>query len=82
MDCRELESFLYPYLDGELVEGERTRFEGHLATCESCRKATDHEHAMLLHIRSRAGKRRARAARQGCVTDCLPSSKARRAAPG
>jgi anti-sigma factor (TIGR02949 family) len=54
MDCRELDNLLYPYLDGELVEGDRVSVEGHLAACESCRHAADREHKMLLLIRSRA----------------------------
>jgi mycothiol system anti-sigma-R factor len=54
MDCRELDSLMFPYLDGELVDGDRVRVEAHLAECESCRKRTDQEHAMLLFVRSRA----------------------------
>jgi anti-sigma factor (TIGR02949 family) len=53
MPCRELDNLLYPYLDGELVEGDRVAVETHLATCESCRTTCDRERAMLLLIRSR-----------------------------
>jgi anti-sigma factor (TIGR02949 family) len=54
MDCRELDSLLYPYLDEELVDGDRARVEAHLSSCEGCRKRADDEHAMLLFVRSRA----------------------------
>lgn len=54
MDCRELDNLLYPYLDGELVDGDRVSVEGHLASCDTCRTAADQERSMLLLIRSRA----------------------------
>jgi mycothiol system anti-sigma-R factor len=54
MDCRELDNLLYPYLDGELVDGDRVQVESHLAACNDCRQRTDQEHAMLLLVRSRA----------------------------
>lgn len=34
--CREVISFLLEYLEGTLPEHERTRFEKHLALCDSC----------------------------------------------
>jgi len=54
MPCRELDNLLYPYLDGELVEGDRVAFESHLASCAGCRAEVDRESKMLLLIRSRA----------------------------
>lgn len=54
MHCRELDNLLYPYLDGELVDGDRIALESHLAWCEGCRTATDRERSTLLMIRSRA----------------------------
>src|SRR5688572_11359397 len=54
MDCRELDNLLYPYLDGELVEGDRVAIESHLASCDGCRTQADRERSMLLLIRSRA----------------------------
>ena len=54
MDCRELDKLLYPYLDGELVEGDRVAVETHLAACDGCRASFDREHQTLLLIRSRA----------------------------
>lgn len=36
MTCRELEQFLYPYLDGEFASDERLDLERHLAECQDC----------------------------------------------
>jgi anti-sigma factor RsiW len=36
MTCREFTDFLMDYLDGDLVVGERTRFDQHLAQCPDC----------------------------------------------
>ena len=36
MTCRELVDFLAAYLDGELSEDVRLRFDEHLAACPEC----------------------------------------------
>ena len=36
MTCIDLDSVVYPYLDGELEEGDRKDFEDHLGSCASC----------------------------------------------
>ena len=36
MNCEELKSTMMSYLDGELPEEERARFERHLSQCETC----------------------------------------------
>jgi len=72
MDCRELDNLLYPYLDEELVDGDRVQMEAHLATCESCRKRTDQEHAVLLFVRSRRKSNRL-LRRKACAPDCQSS---------
>lgn len=36
MNCRTLVEFLMAYLDGELPDAERARFEAHLAACPWC----------------------------------------------
>ena len=36
LTCRELIDFIGAYLDDELSEAERERFEDHLAVCPSC----------------------------------------------
>ncbi len=38
MTCRELEGFLYPYLDGEFEPHEQLEFERHVAGCLECAK--------------------------------------------
>jgi len=37
MTCREFVDFLMAYLDGELPEGQRGVFEGHLVDCPPCK---------------------------------------------
>lgn len=41
LQCAELVASLTEYLDGEVNEGQRTRVERHLETCEGCRAALD-----------------------------------------
>lgn len=41
MNCRDVEPLLMPYLDGELVDGERVQLEQHLASCPPCAKHAD-----------------------------------------
>ena len=36
MTCVDLDSVVYPYLDGELEEADRKDFEDHLGSCASC----------------------------------------------
>ena len=36
MSCQELVEVITAYLEGTLPELDRTRFEEHLATCDSC----------------------------------------------
>jgi predicted anti-sigma-YlaC factor YlaD len=36
MTCREFIAFLQRYLENELPEDQRRRFDEHLAICESC----------------------------------------------
>lgn len=43
MNCRDLETELTPYLDGELIAEARVEVEGHLATCDVCRKHVERE---------------------------------------
>lgn len=37
-DCREVRSLLSAYMDGQVADSERTRFEAHLAICAACQK--------------------------------------------
>lgn len=52
MNCRDLDSVLSPYLDGELVAAERVVVEEHLATCATCGKHVDVERHNLSLIRA------------------------------
>lgn len=54
MNCRDLDSQLTPYLDGELIDEARLGVESHLATCETCRRHIEVERHNLLAIRQAA----------------------------
>ena len=41
LQCVELVDSLTEYLDGAVSEGQRSRVEQHLETCEGCRAAVD-----------------------------------------
>lgn len=36
MTCRELVAFLLDYFEGQLAQGQRTKFEEHLKRCPPC----------------------------------------------
>lgn len=54
MDCREIDSLLYPFLDGELETGERFEIEGHLAGCDRCLARLEAEQKLKDVVRDRA----------------------------
>jgi anti-sigma factor (TIGR02949 family) len=54
MNCRDLETQLTPYLDGELIDEARVDFENHLATCPTCPKHVEIERHNLSMIRQAA----------------------------
>ncbi len=37
MKCSKARKLISPYVDGELTEGNKWEFEGHIRVCESCR---------------------------------------------
>jgi anti-sigma factor RsiW len=41
LTCRELVELVTDYLEGELLDDERMRFEDHLARCAGCRRFLD-----------------------------------------
>ncbi len=51
MTCAELETFLYPYLDGEFDAHEQLEFERHLAGCAACAQKVHSEVGFLGMIR-------------------------------
>jgi len=50
MRCRECESLLWSYVDGELAEGQRQTVEGHLAGCPRCTLAFERLRAFPLRL--------------------------------
>lgn len=52
MDCKELEHFLYPFLDGEFDLAERAEVEAHLANCAECARHVDEERRFQLALRA------------------------------
>jgi mycothiol system anti-sigma-R factor len=53
MSCRELDSFVLPYLDGELEAEERADIERHLTECPACAAHVHYEAAFRDTLRSR-----------------------------
>lgn len=51
MSCKELQGFLYVYLDGEFGVGEKVEFEQHLAGCPSCARTVHLESVFRESIR-------------------------------
>lgn len=64
MNCRDLETQLTPYLDGELIAEARLQVEEHLAGCTTCAAAVERERHLLGLVReaARAGAPKAPAA--------------------
>lgn len=54
MTCRELDQFLYPYLDGEFEAAERLEVEAHLAACGDCATRVHAERRFQEQLRARA----------------------------
>ena len=51
MNCNELESFIYPYLDGEFDETEKFSMEQHLSQCASCSRRVHEERKFQLQVK-------------------------------
>lgn len=54
MNCRDLETQLTPYLDGELIAEARVEFEAHLASCPTCPRHVEVERHNLSVIHEAA----------------------------
>lgn len=54
MDCREVERFLYAYLDGEFNEEERVVITAHVQSCPGCKRLVSHEERFLRKLRQTA----------------------------
>jgi anti-sigma factor (TIGR02949 family) len=49
--CDAFRRLVSPYLDGELVEEDRTAFEDHVAECDTCRRSLAEERAVVETVR-------------------------------
>jgi len=54
--CRQIESLLPPYVDGEAGPGEVTQVETHLATCAECRALAAAQRTVRTVLRSHAAE--------------------------
>ncbi|PTL85355.1 anti-sigma factor [Vitiosangium sp. GDMCC 1.1324] len=66
MTCQELDSILYPYLDGEFQTDERLEVEAHLTGCAECARRVNEETRMQQSLR--------RAARHAVETTRAPDT--------
>jgi anti-sigma factor RsiW len=62
MTCQELDSFLYPYLDGEFQPDERLEVEVHLSSCAACAQRV-HAEAQVQQALRRAARHAVEGAR-------------------
>jgi anti-sigma factor (TIGR02949 family) len=53
-ECRDLESLLQPYVDGEFEPSDRADLEVHLAHCDHCRALVEHERRFRERVRQAA----------------------------
>lgn len=51
MDCKDLESLVTPYVDGEVTPAQCAAIEAHLAECPDCRKCAEAESGARLVVR-------------------------------
>jgi anti-sigma factor RsiW len=51
--CREVDSLVTPYVDGEVTAAERAMVEGHMAACPPCRQRADAEATARQTLRAR-----------------------------
>jgi anti-sigma factor RsiW len=58
MTCRDLDQFLYPYIDGEYDAEDRLEIEAHLGSCEACARRVHQEARFRDIIRVKASFRR------------------------
>lgn len=66
MTCQELDSILYPYLDGEFQPEERLDVEAHLTSCSDC--------AQRVHMEARTQQALRKAARQAVDSTRAPDA--------
>ncbi len=76
MNCDDVRSALYVYLDGEFAPPEARRFEGHLESCSACAALIQHEREFLANFRNRAGRVRVPAGLKTRITATLQAPSA------
>lgn len=59
MDCKDLESLVTPYVDGEVTPQQCAAIEAHLAACPDCRKCAEAESGARAVVRRCRGSLRA-----------------------
>ena len=71
MNCDDVRSALYVYLDGEFAPLEATAFERHLGSCPACSKLVERERAFLNRFREGVQKVEAPSALRTRITATL-----------
>ena len=56
LSCRELVELVTEYLEGALPEGERARFEAHLANCAGCETYLEQVRATIALVGATGGQ--------------------------
>lgn len=51
MDCREVQKFIYVYLDNEFDDADRVEFDAHLQHCPDCRELVNEEKRFKCFVR-------------------------------
>src|ERR671915_3146 len=59
VDCKDLESLVTPYVDGEVTPEQCAAIEAHLAACPDCRRCADAESGARAVVRRCRGTLRA-----------------------
>ncbi|MDX2008990.1 MAG: zf-HC2 domain-containing protein [Myxococcaceae bacterium] len=79
MNCRDVEPLLMPYLDAELVDGERVQVEQHLAECGPCAKHAEvsRHNRTLIRTLAKAGSPMAPASLRASVFQGVRTDEAR-----
>src|SRR5256885_659162 len=57
MTCQEMESFVHPFVDGELVGDDRALVERHVDGCQKCRDLVSFHSTFKANLRARLKRR-------------------------
>src|SRR5450432_490141 len=53
MECKDVEKFVHPYVDGEFAADDQALFDRHLATCVRCRELVAFQTTFKANLRAR-----------------------------